>query len=192
VAKPVDRYDWVLDTENRFRRVAYPSGEQKFEHEWSFSECDHDDTLTIQLTVWRGGESSTSEKTIFVPTKAKSLSAPEGVAFQIASSLELSGRGRGRILVDGTLAGALASGETLNLRRSTSSGVHRIEAVLTTREAPSGEPGIWSFDFRNAPGVAVEELRVVEGSILATGPDTISFRLNGDPGERVLFDFRLE
>jgi hypothetical protein len=192
VAKPVDRYDWVLDTENRFRRVAYPAGEEKFVHEWSPADCDHDDTLTIQLTVFRGGLSSTSEKTILVPTKSNPLSASEQVLFQIASSLELSGGGRGRILLDGALAGVMANGERLSLRRSAAPGEHRIEAVLTGRESLSGEAGVWSFDFRSAPGIAVEKLRVVEGTVLATGPSTISFRLNGDPGERVLFDFHVE
>jgi hypothetical protein len=98
-----------------------------------------------------------------VASKGK-LSAPDSVALQIASSLDPAGNVHGRILLDGRLAGAIAS----------------------------GEPGIWSFDFRNAPGVAVERLRVVAGTVLATGPERISFRLNGDPGERVLFDFQLE
>lgn len=101
------------------------------------------------------------------------------------SELAVAG-GRGQVVVDGAPAAGSGPGElvqSLPLR----SGPHRLEAVLVEG---SGGPGFWRFDLATlelVPG----SLQVVAGEVERIGPDHVSFRLTGEPGERVALTFRL-
>lgn len=65
----------------------------------------------------------------------------------------------------------------------------RVEAQIVDAQ---GRPGIWRFGLE--PGgpqlVRPETLRVVAGSLAEVGPNAVSFRMRGEPGERVVFTFR--
>jgi len=65
-------------------------------------------------------------------------------------------------------------------------GMHRVEAQLVSAD---GTPGTWRFAF---VGAAMKGLRGQSGKVETLGPDSITFRLSGRPGERVVFVFESE
>jgi hypothetical protein len=65
-------------------------------------------------------------------------------------------------------------------------GDNRVEATLV--EARSA--GTWRFELGGVPGFHPESLRVVAGEVLQLAGDSVTFRLQGQPGERVVFVFR--
>ena len=99
------------------------------------------------------------------------------------STLSLA-NGRGQVIVDGTQAVFPGSG-TEAFSAPAGAGAHRFEATLVDG-AP--RPGTWQFDL-SALGVAPGTLRLVAGEAALAGPSSITFRLRGKPGERVVFTF---
>ena len=65
-------------------------------------------------------------------------------------------------------------------------GDNRVEATLV--EARSA--GTWRFELGGVPGFRPESLRVVAGDVVQLAGDSVTFRLQGRPGERVVFVFR--
>ena len=65
-------------------------------------------------------------------------------------------------------------------------GDNRVEATLV--EARSG--GTWRFELGGIPGFRPDSLRVVAGEVVQLAGDSVTFRLLGKPGERVVFVFR--
>ncbi len=57
-------------------------------------------------------------------------------------------------------------------------------------EARSG--GTWRFALGAIPGLRADSLRVVAGDVLQAAADAVVFRLQGRPGERVVFSFEVE
>ena len=98
------------------------------------------------------------------------------------SDLQVPG-GRGQVVVDGTHATFHESGARQGWAESRASR-HRIEGTLVTAD---GRAGTWRFRLEGplAPG----SLRVIAGEVAAIAADTITFRLAGRPGERVVFTF---
>ena len=66
-------------------------------------------------------------------------------------------------------------------------GDNRVEATLV--EARSA--GTWRFDLGGVPDFRPESLRVVAGEVVQLAGDSVTFRLQGRPGERVVFVFRV-
>jgi hypothetical protein len=64
-------------------------------------------------------------------------------------------------------------------------GTHRVEAQLVSAE---GKAGTWRFAFGRAP----KGLRPLAGRIESVTADSITFRLGGRSGERVVFTFEAE
>jgi hypothetical protein len=190
VAQPVDRYDWVLDTENEFQRITITNGPAALTQTWPPSQCDEGHDLVFRLTVYRGAQSSTSQKTL--PAKG-ALQAPRDAtpaSITLQSRLELpsgDGSGSGRVLVDGVMVRLIRTDETAQMPMALAAGVHELEAVVARAD---GAPGAWSFSFPGAP-LRAGSLRPVEGIVLGTSPSGITFRLSGAPGERVRLRFEL-
>jgi hypothetical protein len=67
-------------------------------------------------------------------------------------------------------------------------GENRVEATLV--EARAG--GTWRFELGALPGFQPETLRAVAGDVVQLAADSVTFRLQGRPGERVVFTFRTE
>jgi hypothetical protein len=65
-------------------------------------------------------------------------------------------------------------------------GPARVEALLVTA---AGRPGTWRFQLPSA--VKPGSLRVVAGDVAAIAADTVTFRLAGRPGERIVFTVAL-
>jgi hypothetical protein len=114
------------------------------------------------------------------------------VELRMETRLELASpddRSRVRILIDGRVAGAVVAGQPLSVRTLLSPGPHEIEGVVL--RSP-GAPGLWSLDFGGTSGFQEGSLRVVQGSVLAMGQRTITFRLSGQPEERLRLRFELQ
>jgi hypothetical protein len=67
-------------------------------------------------------------------------------------------------------------------------GENRVEATLV--EARAG--GTWRFELGALPGFQPETLRAVAGDVVQVAADSVTFRLQGRPGERIVFTFRTE
>jgi hypothetical protein len=191
VSEPVDRYDWVLDTQNKFKRIDIRDGKKEEHQDWKKSECDQSQSITFRLTVFRGSESSTAEKTVHVPSSLQSVQASEPLDLSLETRLELASpdnRSRGRILIDGRLSGTVVGGQASSVRTRLSPGAHELEAVV--KRSP-GEPGLWNFDFSASPAFQGGSLRVLQGNVLTMGPSTVTFRLGGEPEEHLRLRFEL-
>jgi hypothetical protein len=65
-------------------------------------------------------------------------------------------------------------------------GENRMEAFLVQAKGP----GTWRFELGRA--VLPGSVRVIAGNVLGIGPDSVTFRMSGAPGERVIFVFGVE
>jgi hypothetical protein len=63
-----------------------------------------------------------------------------------------------------------------------------VEATLVDAEGP----GLWRFRLDLGGGAILEpgSLQVTAGTVELQGPDDLVFRMEGFPGERVVFTFR--
>jgi hypothetical protein len=109
---------------------------------------------------------------------------PARPAPTLTSDLAVAG-GTAQIVWDGASVTYAAEGTT-NAGVPLTAGTHRVEAQLV---AADGKPGTWRFAFS---GASVKGLRPQSGKVEALAPDSITFRLSGRPGERVVFVFETE
>jgi hypothetical protein len=65
-------------------------------------------------------------------------------------------------------------------------GANRVEAVLL---AGSAKPGLWRFDLLTTSAVAAGSIRVISGDPVQISSTSVTFRLQGRAGERVVFTF---
>jgi hypothetical protein len=103
----------------------------------------------------------------------------------LSSELGVPG-GAGQVVANGEAAFPRAGRSPLGVRLK--AGENRVEATLV--EARSR--GTWRFDLGGLPGFRPESLRVVAGEVVQVAADSVTFRLQGRPGERVVFVFRVE
>jgi hypothetical protein len=68
-------------------------------------------------------------------------------------------------------------------------GANRVEAVLVRG---GGRPGTWRFDFSGQSAFKPGSLRVIAGTVVLVTGDAVVFRLNGRPGERMVFTFEID
>jgi hypothetical protein len=116
-------------------------------------------------------------------TQAGLLPATDGQP-RVSSDLQVAG-GEGQVVWNGTTASYATPGITAFLPKIVP-GSNRVEAQLVSA---AGKPGTWRFQFT---GHAVSGLRPLTGKVEAVAPDSITFRLSGRPGERVVFVFEAE
>jgi hypothetical protein len=93
--------------------------------------------------------------------------------------------GEGRLAANGG-PGVAARAGTTAVASATRAGLNRIEAVLVRS---AGRPGSWRFDLA---GVRPGSLRGIIGTVVSITPDSLVFRVEGKPGERVGFTFEFE
>jgi hypothetical protein len=103
----------------------------------------------------------------------------------LASELGVPG-GAGQVVANGEAAFPRAGRSSFAVRLKR--GENRVEATLV--EARSG--GTWRFELGALPGFRPDTLRVVAGDVVHLAADSVTFRLQGRPGERVVFSFRAE
>ena len=121
---------------------------------------------------------NTSTSCDVVPGPGASTLSPS-----IVSELGVPG-GAGQVVANGEAAFPRAGRSPLSVRLE--AGGNRVEATLV--EARSA--GTWRFELGGVPGFRPESLRVVAGEVVQLAGDSVTFRLQGRPGERVVFVFR--
>jgi hypothetical protein len=195
VSSPVDRYEWVLDTQDRFETVNVPDGPAVLDHTWDDDDCDEDgSTITFRLTVHRGAATSTATKSLFVPGEddLKESSALRELPLRMTVLLELPAsreNARAGISVDGLASPRLvSSGEPIELRFEGAVGTREVTATVW---GVGSEPGNIQIDLNATLEVVPGSLRATQGVVLTQGPRTVTFRLAGRPGESVRFTFEL-
>jgi len=107
------------------------------------------------------------------------------VSATIVSELGVPG-GAGQVVANGEAAFPRAGRSSLAVRVEPRG--NRVEGTLV--EARSA--GTWRFELGGVPGFRPESLRVVAGEVLQLAGDSVTFRIQGRPGERVVFVFRAE
>ena len=96
--------------------------------------------------------------------------------------------GEGQVVMNGRVASAVRPGLAAMAAQGRT-GVNRVEAVLVRG---AGRPGTWRFDFSGQAVVKPGSLRVVAGTVALITGDAVVFRLQGKPGERVVFTFEVD
>jgi hypothetical protein len=91
--------------------------------------------------------------------------------------------GAGQVVANGEAVFPRAGRSPLAVR--VRPGSNRVEATLV--EARSG--GTWRFEVGAMSGYRLETLRVVAGEVVQLDAESVTFRLRGRPGERVVFAF---
>jgi hypothetical protein len=194
VSQPVDRYEWVLDTTNEFDRVTVSNGPAVLDYTWDDDDCEDGETITFRLTVYRGAASSSATKSTYVPGEddLKALSAERLLPLSVAVQFDGASSGvrqRAQIGLDGVaVPPVVPSGERAELRVNAAAGRREIAALVM---GGRGEPGLLRIDLNGTIAVVAGSLRATEGAVMAQGPRTIVFRLDGRPGEVVRFTFEL-
>jgi hypothetical protein len=110
---------------------------------------------------------------------------PSASGATLVSELGVPG-GAGQVVANGEASLPRAGRSPIAVRLER--GENRVEATLV--EARSG--GTWRFDLRALPGLRQETLRVVAGDVVHLAAGSVTFRLQGRPGERVVFAFVAE
>jgi List-Bact-rpt repeat protein len=94
----------------------------------------------------------------------------------------------GQVVINGRIASAVRPGLAA-MAAEGRTGTNRVEAVLVRGAAQSGT---WRFDFSRPSAFKPGSLRVVAGTAALITGDAVVFRLEGKPGERVVFTFEVE
>src|SRR5262249_42293463 len=102
-----------------------------------------------------------------------------------SSDLDMDG-GRLQLVMNGGSESSARRGRAYG-EASLAEGENRMEAVLV--EA-SGKPGLWRFDLLNAEAIVPGSLHVVAGEVASIPSSSLTFRLRGVAGERVVFTFQ--
>ena len=101
------------------------------------------------------------------------------------SELLVSG-GAGQVVANGEASFPRAGRSPFAVRLKR--GENRVESTVV--EAQTG--GTWRFELGSLPGFRPETLRVVAGEVVQLAGDAVVFRVQGRPGERVVFSFRTD
>ncbi len=128
----------------------------------------------VQVTVYNTGTCVPDQPLTGADTAASSAA--------VVSELGVPD-GAGQVVVNAEAAFPRTGRHVLAVR--VQAGENRVEATLV--EARSG--GTWRVDLGGVPGLMPETLRVVAGDVVQVAADSVTFRLQGRPGERVVFVF---
>jgi hypothetical protein len=94
---------------------------------------------------------------------------------------------RGQVIVNGRAASFPGVGRSMAIVEG-QEGTNRIEALLVQA---AGAPGTWRFEFAGESAVEPGSLSVIAGQPVEVTGDSVTFRLAGRRGERIVFTFRL-
>jgi hypothetical protein len=93
--------------------------------------------------------------------------------------------GRMQVVVNGASPAFPGPGRGFGTARLVE-GENRVEALLVE----SGrKAGLWRIDLRPSEAILAGSLRVISGDVVQLGPASATFRLSGNPGERIVFTF---
>ena len=139
-----------------------------------FTQCD-----TATATVTEAGFGTSAVRV----TPVRPGPASRRLAWTSDLSLE---DGAGQVVANGQSAVFASRGRSTAVA-SGRRGDNRIEALLVRG---AGKPGTWSFELAPTASLQPGSIRVIAGEVALLTGDTVTFRLNGQPGERVVFTFK--
>jgi len=142
----------------------------------SFDPNCSNNTDSVELTV----------TTIQKQEKSSRLPIAFGTSLESSSGRLL----RGDVILNGQSLGTVTSKSPRRIPASAYEGDGNVVEAWTST-ASDGD-GRWEFSFQNTPSFARGSLLVESGQVLSLEGDRVVFRLNGAPGERVRFRFRLD
>jgi len=102
-----------------------------------------------------------------------------------SSDLAVDG-GRLQVVVNGSATSFPARGRAYGVA-SLVEGENRVEAVLVES---AGRAGLWRFDLMSSQAVVPGSLRVIAGDVVSIASNSVTFRLRGESGERIVFTFQ--
>lgn len=102
-----------------------------------------------------------------------------------ASELSLDD-GAGQVVANGQAAVFASKGRSTAVARGRR-GENRIEALLVQG---TGKPGTWRFELAPTASLQPGSIRVIAGDVAALTSDAVTFRVTGQPGERIVFTFK--
>lgn len=102
------------------------------------------------------------------------------------SQLDVAG-GSGQVVVNRTALAFVGAGP-VSATGDVAQGEQVVEAWLVSGE---GRPGVWRFGFDSPSGIRLA-IRPIAGDVVQLTPTGVSFRLQGRPGERIVFGLRTE
>ena len=191
VSLPVDRYEWVLDQDDKWQRVNIPNGSATFVYDWG-GDCDDDDeNIVFRLTVHRGASNDSSTKSAVVPGDDLRIApGARSVPFSFQTQLAVppvDGSAHGTLSLNGSPLQPIDSASPARRDGTGHDGRNQLDAVVT--DIPRG--GYWRFDFSQASHFTTGSLRVLEGNLVSSGGSILVFQLSGASGERISFTFEL-
>jgi hypothetical protein len=107
---------------------------------------------------------------------------PSEASRRVSWTAELSGASSAQLVVNGTSATYARTGKSSG-NAVGRAGINRMEMQLVQ----GGTPGRVTFDLRSMPSFVPGSLRMVAGDVAAVTDTTITFRLKGQAGERIVF-----
>ena len=93
--------------------------------------------------------------------------------------------GRLQLVVNGSAASYPGVGRAYGMA-AFSDGQNHVEATLVEGK---GKAGMWRFEFLSSQAIAAGSIRVLAGDVVAIAGNSVTFRLRGNPGERIAFTF---
>ena len=147
-----------------------------------FSQWTGDCTGTVNPCVL----TMDADKVVVAQFDFPSLTSRRDTPLAWSTQLEVPD-GEGQVTINGRIAYAVRQGLAAQAAEARS-GANRVEAVLVRG---AGRPGTWRFDFGGQGALRPGSLRVVAGTVAVITGDTVVFRLQGKPGERIVFTFEI-
>jgi hypothetical protein len=142
-------------------------------------------TLTAVATPTPTPTATPARKPTPTPTPTPGLRAPSlGNTNTLQITLDLPG-GEGFVLVNGAQTAYPRQGQTF-IALADGKGLDRVEGQVLRAQ----RGGLWTFDLTAAHTLTPGSIRVQLGDVVRITPMSVTFRLQGSPGERVAFTFR--
>lgn len=182
----VARVRFFADQLNGSARFEATDTAAPYEASWPVpAVCNAPFAVSVEATDVCGNLTSGAPAFITVSTSCASPAPPSADATRLTWTSVLQVKdGWGQVVLNGGYASYPTEGRSLGDGEARA-GENRIEAQLVRS---ARQPGTWTFDL--AGQVQPGTVRVLAGQAVSVGAESVTFRVQGEPGERVVFTFR--
>jgi hypothetical protein len=175
-------WDWVIEAGPVLGGTTFHSGAAVNRN---FPHCAGE-TVHVMLSVaGPGGARNETSQSVKLPVTLTGFSG-DPLRCTLESLLSTSGA-RGSVVFDGVRTEAVEGAIPARVYLPGSTGDREVEAFLVA----GGGEGTWSFDFSRCESLVSGSLTPLHGTPVGADSVRIVFRLDGTPGERVAFRYRL-
>lgn len=178
---PIQSWDWGIDAS---AALGGPSTHSGMTVNRNFPQCAGE-TVNVSLAVTgAGGARGSTSQAIKLPVMLSTLRA-EPLRCTITSLLSASGA-RGNVVFDEMRADSVEGGTPSSHLQGGRRSEREVQAFLV-----AGSEGLWTFDFSGCEDLVAGSLLPVQGTTVSDDGRRIAFRVEGTPGERIAFRYRL-